>query len=101
MGLGCKIIAIAGLLGLLGCVGSYQPEIGDSPFECEATEEQPCPVEYDCIEGICRPHGWKPPADSGMDGNEQDTRSHDAVPTDAAGHPDAATDDAVGQGGGG
>jgi hypothetical protein len=89
MGWVLKIVAVVGMLLFLGC-GRYQPEIGASPFLCAAADDtagDPCPVTYTCVEGICRPHGWKPP-DAGVDGD---------VDADA----DDASDDLGEQDGGG
>ena len=84
MGWALKIIVASSALLLFGC-GSYQPEIGDSPFLCADTEIERCPAEHHCVEGICLPEGWQPPPDGGVDGDVDDAGDSDASVQDGGG----------------
>ena len=90
MGWGKTIVALLGLALLAGC-GVYRPDIGDSPFLCAPPgEEEQCPHEYHCVDGICRPHDWVAP-DAGVDG-AADATADDAELDDASTGIDSAAD---------
>lgn len=82
------------------CPARYQPELGDSPFLCAPTEVEACPAEHHCVDGICRPEGWKAPdggpdgdIDGDVDGNI-DTNVDGDIDADVDGNVDGSPDGA-------